>query len=417
MRSCLFLLLFSSAIASYPAQPCDSSKTICLTDGDRGAILVYSPRRRIFLPVCHDRWDRADAEVACKEAGFRGALMATTGLDSHGLDFEMDEVSCNGDEERLIDCDHHERHDCGGSEGAGVICDSSTDTDLLDEKILTLACFAPKVSFSLINQIGDPLLMSTSVQCQRRCKQNPDCLHFSFNNLLKKCYLYSSSSKESNPYEVGGPRNCASVPPEVYEPQCNGTCLIGGESESEGNVYMGGIPVCDDGWGEAEANAVCRELNFTGGAQRYTTSSKFGLVPATQAKQKYICTGGEDSLSECEILTGLNCDSSEGAGVTCDTRQPDVIDKEKTCFVFGILYNDTVALQDRSQTDMPAECQTLCQANVNCTHFSWMFSGKKCKLFKFQDLLGKQSCHQCCLSNVINFPITKYCTSILHDML
>ena len=33
---------------------------------------------------------------------------------------------------------------------------------------------------------------------------------------------------------------------------------VGGLSPSEGNVLVRGRPVCDDGWGQNEADVVCR---------------------------------------------------------------------------------------------------------------------------------------------------------------
>ena len=36
--------------------------------------------------------------------------------------FAMDDVSCNGDEEHLQDCEYDSVDNCGLGEGAGVIC-------------------------------------------------------------------------------------------------------------------------------------------------------------------------------------------------------------------------------------------------------------------------------------------------------
>ena len=77
--------------------------------------------------VCHDSWDKVDADVACKEANFsRGALAVSTHLDSYGLNFYMDEVDCNGTEEHLHLCKKGERNDCGRDQAAGAVCDSAT---------------------------------------------------------------------------------------------------------------------------------------------------------------------------------------------------------------------------------------------------------------------------------------------------
>ena len=37
-------------------------------------------------------------------------------------DFMMDDVKCKGTEEKLLDCPHMTKDNCGGKEGLGVIC-------------------------------------------------------------------------------------------------------------------------------------------------------------------------------------------------------------------------------------------------------------------------------------------------------
>ena len=118
--------------------------------------------------------------------------------------------------------------------------------------------------------------MSTSISCQKLCANTANCVQFSYNTISKYCFIYSASSKIPRPGSVGGPREC---PTEVLDlSSCSKTvCLVGGSSQREGNVYVDGSPVCDDYWGETEAELACKELNFTA-AQRFTTESKFGLV-------------------------------------------------------------------------------------------------------------------------------------------
>ena len=52
--------------------------------------------------------------------------------------------------------------------------------------------------------------------------------------------------------------------------------LIGGEGEMQGNVYVDGKPVCDDGWNENAGKAACRQLGFTGVEQ--ITSGEYGKL-------------------------------------------------------------------------------------------------------------------------------------------
>ena len=59
-------------------------------------------------PVCGDGFTQVNAEVACNQLGYWGALAFST--DSrYGLtspEFDMDDVRCDGKEARLLDCQY-----------------------------------------------------------------------------------------------------------------------------------------------------------------------------------------------------------------------------------------------------------------------------------------------------------------------
>merc|ERR1712110_652124 len=321
----LCVLFLSTTLANPPVPPECAGQSICFEKGDRGLIFVFSPRSRSFELVCHNSWEKVDADVACKEAGFpKGALEVSTNLGSHGFNFYMDQVDCNGTEPNLIRCGSSRSvgHCRRGNQAAGAICDSATEQDFIESEQRQESCFAQGVSFSLTDEIGNPTLFSTPVQCQRHCAKNPDCVQFSYNSIINTCRLYSSSSKLPNPFEVGGPPNCdGAFPEKLVERLCpNGTCLIGGRTEAEGNVFLEGKAVCDDDWGEDEARVVCRELGY-GGVLRFTTGSKFGPVPAPHTGNKLRCEGTEENLLDCTSYSSppvMQCDSGEGAGVICD---------------------------------------------------------------------------------------------------
>lgn len=374
-----------------------AGRSVCLLDGDRGEIFVR--HKDSHRPICDDGWDRTDANVACKEAGYpRGALMATTSGSSRGLSYAMDEVSCAGSESKLVNCRHSQRHDCGPLEAAGAVCDSATVQELRDETDKLGSCYANGVTYSPTDQIGDPIILSTSVRCQQRCADNTNCLQFSYNTATKTCHIYSASSKQASTYEIGGPRECPSGPPTLGEAECaNSLCLDGGTVSNEGNVYVEGSPVCDDSWTEAEAEVVCKQLNFTGGALRFTKASKFGLVPAMHTRVRYSCRGDEAELASCAKVPGEECDSGEGAGATCDDREATVVEKERSCFIRGISYHNqrSAALGMTSPpTRTAADCQKACQSKVRCTHFTWFFLGGKCKLFRLLDVPGESLSNQ-----------------------
>lgn len=80
------------------------------------------------------------------------------------------------------------------------------------------------------------------------------------------------------------------------------------------NGYFG--PVCDDGWGQNEANVVCRQLGYSYG--NLHTGSYYGTVSTSDfAMDDVVCSGTEQYLQDCSYSTTDNCDIYDGAGVYC----------------------------------------------------------------------------------------------------
>ena len=59
-------------------------------------------------PVCDDDFTLVNADVACKQLGFIGAVSFTkeSRYGRTSPEFAMDQVRCDGTEERLLDCSH-----------------------------------------------------------------------------------------------------------------------------------------------------------------------------------------------------------------------------------------------------------------------------------------------------------------------
>ena len=79
--------------------------------------------------VCDDGWDITDASVVCRQLGYSRAtfarVLAYFGEGSGPIHY--DDVACTGTETRLANCSHPGIgvEDCGHSEDAGVVCDST----------------------------------------------------------------------------------------------------------------------------------------------------------------------------------------------------------------------------------------------------------------------------------------------------
>lgn len=310
---------------------CGSPGAICLQGGtntSEGNVLIEN------RPICDDDWNLLNAHIACKQLGFIGAMSFTKeskfGLTS--ANFRMDNVQCDGTEEKLVDCEYQRNHDCSEGEAAGVVCDTRTK-DV--EEIQELSCFEPGVSYSPGDWIDYDIVLS-AYDCQVSCAAHPECMHFSFYRDTQKCYRKTTNNSFPSAAAISGPRKCAtnvtslngnntassnvSDPTTTTERNCDVpgvVCLKRGSSPNEGNVYIGGKPVCDDSWDTRDARVVCHELGYPDVMITYI-ESHFGAVGETFAMDNVECTGKETSLGVCVHKSTDDCGPAEAAGVLCD---------------------------------------------------------------------------------------------------
>ena len=102
--------------------------------------------------------------------------------------------------------------------------------------------------------------------------------------------------------------------------------LVDGIDETEGRVeifYDGEWgTICDDFWGIADANVVCREIGCPYGAIEAPRAATFGEGTGTIWLDNVHCTGNELYLSNC-VHNGWginNCAHFEDASVRCNSR-------------------------------------------------------------------------------------------------
>ena len=94
-------------------------------------------------------------------------------------------------------------------------------------------------------------------------------------------------------------------------------CLVGGNTLASGNVYVGGHPVCHNGWDFADANVLCRNLGYIGAAD-FTIKSFFGTSDTYFLFGDVDCRGDELSLDECpKSFSVSSCNTHTIAGVHC----------------------------------------------------------------------------------------------------
>ena len=90
-----------------------------------------------WTTVCDVGWDLDDAEVACKMAGFLGAVSYTNNaaFGEGSGNILLSNVDCTGTEDSLLDCAHSGlySHTCFHSSDAGVVCRESGELNFEPE--------------------------------------------------------------------------------------------------------------------------------------------------------------------------------------------------------------------------------------------------------------------------------------------
>ena len=371
-----------STVVNVTADPCAELGVVCLKGGDDREGNVHVGNGAIPKPVCDDSWDKEDGLVVCKQLGFHGVVRVTkeSTFGNVSPNFYMDNVGCLGTESKITDCDFNNNDDCGATEGAGVTCDRRSKEEIDEELSMINECFEEGVSYHY-GEYLDFDVVTSAIACQQHCRNHVDCNFFTYYPSNHKCYRKVASDKKSIEGALSGPRNCSNInnSTQPYDNQRSPSTitLVGGNGPHEGNIMIGGKPVCDDDWTLTNADVSCKQLGFIG-AVSMTKESRFGSVVVEFVMDQVACDGTEERLTDCKHDKVADCGAGEGAGAICDTRSQEEADEVgDDCYDVGIGYNPGDWI-DYDITASALDCQTHCRGHRECTHFTFYSDTHKC---------------------------------------
>merc|ERR1712121_532276 len=116
-------------------------------------------------PVCDDSWEDVDARVDCRMLGYSNGRPTHNSRFGNipGGNYGMDNVECEGYEDRLTDCQFSSSDDCNEDEAAGVICgdgiyesnDSEADLELTSDGSLKIVTFTRNHNNTVLRPQGE----------------------------------------------------------------------------------------------------------------------------------------------------------------------------------------------------------------------------------------------------------------------
>ncbi|KAK3090315.1 hypothetical protein FSP39_010872, partial [Pinctada imbricata] len=327
--------------------------------------------------ICDDGWDLKDAGVACRMLGYNfGARKAVvmSQFGSGNSNFLLDDVNCTGNEISLSDCNRKpwKSHDCKNYEVAGVICNPSKECSSDEFRCANKQCVLIQKICDGNNDCADN---SDEQKCNIKiqladgennhsgrveivrngvlgtvCDDGWDdkdaaviCRMMGFRDggLAKK---YSPGRGVIWLDDVECTGNETSIVDCPHRPWADHNCghtedagvncraqksppnpdiiveLVDGGQPNRGRIEIiySGVrgTVCNDDFGDEDANVVCRMLGYPSGRP----TMQYGRGDGEIWLDNIDCTGRESSINQCSHNDWAinDCSHREDIGVNCE---------------------------------------------------------------------------------------------------
>ncbi|RDD43367.1 Deleted in malignant brain tumors 1 protein [Trichoplax sp. H2] len=264
-----------------------------------GRVEIY--HNGVWGTVCDDNFGISNAIVICRQLGFSSAAnyscCAQYGQGSGTI--WLDNVSCSGSESSISSCNHNSwgSHNCGHSEDVGVACINAVDiTALVMETTMAIVANMLILVALILASIAAHAVSLTTLTAVTVTEITTEIVVNIVNH---------------------NPTTASTTAPATTQTGTEGQIrLVNGNGYSSGRVeiYHNGVwgTVCDDNFGTADANVVCRQLGFSSAAS-YSCCAQYGQGSGTIWLDDVHCSGSESSISSCNHNSwgSHNCGHSE----------------------------------------------------------------------------------------------------------
>ncbi|KAL5268609.1 hypothetical protein ACHWQZ_G002453 [Mnemiopsis leidyi] len=235
--------------------------------------------------VCDDGFSDNSADAICREMGFIGRRSWRNSNQwssfQETFDITLDDVSCSSGE--WSSCTYNFVDNCGHSEDLYLECDGPVDGGYTD--------------------FGD------WSECSKTCGDGTQ-------TRTRTC---------SNPAPANGGAECVGAASETRacrgDTECLEFSLVDGNGNPVGSRVLGlllnnGGTVCDDGFSALSADAICREMGYTGHIS-FTSGNRLSIQSTLEIKlDDVVCREGE--WTTCSYIFGHNCGHNEDVFLECD---------------------------------------------------------------------------------------------------